>query len=107
MFRQGDRVTGAPGRLSHGWHGVIERVVAPTKQKPEISYRVWWEERANWPEGALNWRAIRKTPTIHMMGDQLRPANAIEHPQSSYDWGEQNDGDDDDIQDWEHWEESA
>jgi hypothetical protein len=79
-FRPGDPVTGAPGRVSHGWAGIIKEVVKPKTEHPlpgksgavresyqtPGGYRVWWKEREE-----SDVRDVAKNPTIFMLEEQL------------------------------------
>lgn len=62
----GDRVTGVPGRVSHGWHGTI-KAIEPCKTCPGgFYYRVHFKEREQSTE------LMRKQPIIGMNRDQFQ-----------------------------------
>ena len=79
-FKINDPVTGAPGRVSHGWHGVVKEIVKPRTEHPAPGrpgehresyttpggYMVWWKEREEHEN-----RAVAKNPTIFMLEEQL------------------------------------
>jgi hypothetical protein len=79
-FRINDRVIGAPGRVSHGWTGIIKEVVKPKTEHPLPGksgvqpesystiggYRVWWKEREESED-----KRVSKTPIIFMLEEHL------------------------------------
>jgi hypothetical protein len=72
VFEVGDKVTGAEGSKSHGWHGEVKKV----EHHPELThlphrkyYQVYFVQRAEYPEE----RSLqRRTPIVGMRGDQIQ-----------------------------------
>jgi hypothetical protein len=64
-FAIGCRVTGVPGRISHGWTGIITSL--GTYKTGIVYYEVLWLER-EYHESAL----VRKEPILSMLRDQIQ-----------------------------------
>lgn len=65
--RVGDKVTGVPGRASHGWHGTIKAIEPCKTCIGGFYYKVWFREREEHTEAN-----IRRSPIIGMLRDQFQ-----------------------------------
>lgn len=75
-FSVGDHVTGVPGRVGHGWHGIVRGFVEPKPNgdggKTHRLVCVWWKEREQATEKlSAHWKAIRRQPELSHRFEQL------------------------------------